>query len=379
MIPVISTQISVQDQEQKVGYKLTSLYSNLEALSELFYGSCQTTKDITDQIPLWVVFQKEELQSQGESPITIFDFLQKYYDWLYCDTEEGSGYKLGLKLLDVIDVEKTRDEFVQRLAYIYANGLEPSAFVENGGKIQTENVRNFIHNIRKNFYHKKTTIDGIRYFFRTLFNIPEEQVKIEYPKKYLLRLNGGRFNNSNFYFPGGTGSYEVLQSLSGSCLNFSRLQDSNFFQDYSYLLKVGIVSSYYQDTYKTLAHPAGLRVLYEKTLEDYQGPDSDYDFFEVCERTFLRNYTPYGISYDYTTPLGNINGTTYYGLPVCTGCDGYTGFSGPTHVFPNWNNANLSGFNFKSIKLQDFFSICYDANDITSPNLGLSCDNCNLA
>ena len=78
MIPTISTQISVEDQTQKVGYKLSSLYTNLEELSSLFYGSCQTTKDITAQIPLWVIQEKEQLEEQGQTAITIFDFLQNY-------------------------------------------------------------------------------------------------------------------------------------------------------------------------------------------------------------------------------------------------------------------------------------------------------------
>jgi hypothetical protein len=376
MIPVISTQIPVEQQTEKVGFKLTSLYSNLEVLNQLFFGDCNTVKDITDQIPLWIIHEKEQTEEQGQTAITIFDFLQKYYDWLYCDSEKGSGYQLGLSLLDLVDIDKTRDQFVQRLADIYANGIESSAYADNGGKIQTESARNFVHNIRKNFYQKKTTLDGIRYFFKTLFDVPEEQVKIEYPKKYLLRLNGGRFSNSNFYFPGGTGSYELLQTLSGSCLNFSRIQDGNFFQDYSYLLKTGIKSSYYKETYKTLAHPAGLRVIYEKSLEDYSGPQTDYDFTLICERTYLRNYAPYGISYEYTTSIGACGGTTYYGLDVCTGCTGYTGFTAPTHAFPNWNTTTILGYNFKNVVLRDFFDICYDGDEKVSPNIGLTCSTC---
>jgi len=376
MIPTISTQISVEDQTQKVGYKLSSLYTNLEELSSLFYGSCQTTKDITAQIPLWVIQEKEQLEEQGQTAITIFDFLQKYYDWLYCDTNEGSGYELGLSLLDLVDIEKTRETFVKRLADIYATGIEPTAYSDVGGKIQNDDVRRFVHNIRKNFYQKKTTIDGIRYFFQTLFAIPEDQVKIEYPKKHLLRLNGGRFNNSNFYFPGGTGSYDVLQSLSGSCLNFSRMQDGNFFQDYSYLLKVGIKSSYYKNTYKEMAHPAGLRVIYEKTLEDYSGPQTDYDFSLICERTYLKNYAPYGISFAYTTSIGSCGGTTYYGLDQCDGCNDFGIFNAATHAFPNWNTPTVTGYNFKNVVLRDFFDICYDGGDVVSPNIGLTCTGC---
>lgn len=381
MIPTISNQIPVEEQIQKVGFKLTSLYSNIEELQQLFFGECDSKKDITNQIPLWVIFEKDQLESQGLSSVSIFDFLQKYYDWLYCDTNDGAQYELGNKLLDLIDIDKTRNTFVERLASIYANGIQASAFVENGGKLENESVRNFVRNVRKNFHQKKTTIDGIRYFFRTLFDIPEDLVKIEYPKKYLLRLNGGRFYNENFTFPGETGSYEVLQSLSGSCLNFSRIQDSNFYQDYSYLLKVGIKSSYYKDTYKTLAHPAGLKVIFEKSLEDYVGPETDYDSSVVCERPFLKNYAAYIILDEYNSVIGVSGGITYYGLESCVGCttnagNSYGIFRSPTHAFPNWHNDYIAGFNFKDVQIKDMFSLCYDDEEIDSPNRGLTCSTC---
>jgi len=363
--------------ENTVESRLTSLF-DAESLIELFTDTCDTKKDITDQIPLWVVFEKDGLEDEGKSPITIFDLIQKYYDWLYCDTKDGSQYELGLKLLDLIDIDKTREIYVGRLAGIYANGLSQSDLVGYGGKIPVDNARNFIHGVRKNFHQKKTTIDGIRYFFKTLFNISEDDVKVQFPKKYLLRLNGGRFFNENFSFPGGTGSYDVLNTLSGSCLNFSRMQDGNFYQDYSYLLKVGMKSSYYKDAYKTLSHPAGLKVIYEKTLEDYTGPQTDYDVSEVCERTFLRNYAPYGISHEYTDILDTYQGNTYYGLNYCIGCCGtsFGIFTAPTFAFPNWTKTNITGFNFKEIPLSYFFDLCYDDTEISSPNAGLTCTTC---
>ena len=377
MIPFIPQSTDTNS----VTSKLSSLF-DAESLIGLFTDTCDTKKDITNQIPLWVVFEKEELEDAGKTPISIFDLIQKYYDWLYCDAEGGSEYQLGLKLLDLIDIDKTREAYVGRLAGIYADGLSSSSLVPYGGKIEVDNARNFIHSVRKNFHQKKTTIDGIRYFFKTLFAIPQEDVKVELPKKYLLRLNGGRFYNEIFSFPGGTGSYDVLQTLSGSCLNFSRMQDGNFYQDYSYLLKVGIKSSYYKDTYKTLAHPAGLKVIYEKTLEDYSGSQTDYDLSEVCERTFIRNYAPYGFSYDYTNDqIDFTQGKAIYGLKPCTGCDGasYGTLASPTFAFPNWANSNITGYNFKDIPLSYFFDLCYDNTEITSPNTGLTCTECNVS
>lgn len=378
MIPIISTQLTIEQQTSKVGYKLSTLFPSLSSLDDIFFGSCQMKKDITSQIPLWVIFEKESLESQGFSSTNIFDFLQKYYDWLYCDVENtGSGYQIGEKLLNLVDIEKTREEFVKRLASIYANGIQPDAYSDAGGQLQIENIRNFVKNIRKNFYQKKSTVDGIRYFFRTLYNIQEENVKIEYPKKYLLRLNGGKFYNENFVFLGSTGSYEETNYLSNSYLNYSKIQDGNFYQDYSYLLKVGIQSSYYKDTYKTLAHPAGLKVLFEKTLEDYDGPNDNYDSQFTCQQTFLKNYAAYKFINDYSSNILGVSGdVTYYGLSRCAGCTLYGQFNAPTYVFPNWNTESVIGTNFRNIEIGHMFRLCYDAVIVSNPNAGLTCTSC---
>jgi hypothetical protein len=373
MIPAISGQYTVEQQTTKVGYKLSTLFNTLQSLDDVFFGSCQTQKDITNQIPLWVVFEKEKLQSQGLQSTTIFDFLQKYYDWLYCDTTDGAGYQLGNKLLDLIDIDKTKNEFARRLSEIYATGL-----IENSNnQIELDNIKNFVKNIRKNFYQKKSTVDGIRYFFRTLYDVPEENIAIEYPKKFLLRLNGGKFYDENFVFSGATGNYDEINTLSGSYLNYSRIQDGNFYQDYSYLLKVGMLSEKYRDAYKVMAHPAGLKVIYEKTLEDYIGPSEDYSSEDTCQNTFLKNYAPYQFIYDYTNSVLGVSGdVSYYGLHRCTGCSGFGAYNAPTYVFPNWNTNEPIGNNFKDVIINHMFRLCYDPINIVNPNAGMTCGTC---
>ncbi len=58
--------------------------------------SCTTNFDISRLIPLWVVREKNALVAAGETnAISVFDFLQKYYDWLYCDGERTLTASLG--------------------------------------------------------------------------------------------------------------------------------------------------------------------------------------------------------------------------------------------------------------------------------------------
>ena len=371
----------LNSQQETVRSNLAELAAAIQDLNSLVFdtSTCGTNYDITNQIPLWVVYEKQERIQDGNDGLSIFDFIQKYYDWLYCDE---SGYELNVNFIDLIDIEKTRTAFLERLSQIYVDGFDLKGLQHNGGLITSENLVKFIKAIRRNFYHKKTTEDGIRYFFKTLFGLADEDVKIEVPKKNILRLNGGRFYDESFTFTGRTGSYDLLNSLSGSYLNGSRIQDGNWIQDWSYLLSVGLVASQYKSTYLDVAHPAGLKVVFEKTLADYQGPTYDETIPFVCELGRLSNYAPYGISFNYSgktagiyvnSAWNSIQGITFVGLTANTGCCGalYSGFTGPTHVFPNWTE-QTNIFNFKDLYIGTMLELCYPT-DLGSPNAGASC------
>jgi hypothetical protein len=372
---------TLNSQQDTVKSKLAELATAIDELNSLVFDntSCGTNYSISNQIPLWVVYEKQERIDAGNSGLSIFDFIQKYYDWLYCDV---SGYELNTNLIDLIDVEKTRTVFLERLSQIYADGFDLKGLEHNGGLITSENLIKFIKGIRRNFYHKKTTEDGIRYLFKTLFGLTDEDVKIEVPKKNILRLNGGKFYDESFKFPGRTGSYDLLGSLSGSYLNGSRIQDGNWIQDWSYLLSVGIVASQYKKTYIDIAHPAGIKIVFEKTLADYQGPTYDETIPFVCELPRLSNYAPYGISFNYSgvtagitynSGWSGISGITFIGLTYSTGCCGssYSGFTGPTYLFPNWTEQTTIT-NFKDLYIGTMLELCYPS-DLGSPNAGTSC------
>ena len=380
---MLSTSLNNENVPITVRSTLASLATVIDELQSLVFGvGCGTQFDITDQIPLWIVYEKTQRETDGYSGTNIFDFMQKYYDWLYCDSGTGAQYELSARLLDLIDIETTKSKFLERISNTYVHGFDMNSLEENGGVVLEENLRKFTKNIKTSFYNKKTTESGIIYFFNTLFGIDEENIKIEIPKKYILRLNGGRFKSDSFSFPGGTGSYETLNALSGSHLNGSRLQDSNWFQDWSYLLKVGIAYSNYKKSYTNIAHPAGLKVLFEKTLEDYQGATFDETNPFVCEYPMLKNYSPYGISFNYENSAVNLqiysswipapDGITLCGLSFNTSCSvGYTGFCGPTHLFPSWSS-QTDVFNFRGINISTMLELCYPA-DINSPNHEADC------
>ena len=125
---------SLNSQSNTIDSELAeSYFTLLSELGSLFFNkeTCPSNYDITKQIPLWVLFEKEEYQSNGYEAITVFDFIQKYYDWLYCDNADGANYELSKRFLDIIDVDKTRTKFLERLAGVYAVGFSTKALESN--------------------------------------------------------------------------------------------------------------------------------------------------------------------------------------------------------------------------------------------------------
>lgn len=341
--------------------------------------------DTLDVIPRWL---RERDSSEDANFI---DLLQKYYDWLYCKGNSGGQYYLnsddfyGLLNLDNIPIDA-----LKLYASSYADDFprEKIGNVEDNAGITAENFADFLSNIRFGFYQRKGTEDSYRYFFKKLYGITLANDAIDYPKKNILRLNGGKILN---WTGGGTGPYEEIGSLAGSYLNNAFIQDSYFYQDYSYTVNTGKVSDYDQ-ALLAMIHPAGLQAFFEQSIQDYVpvGPSGDYTegVKEGCEVTILGNYLPYQIN-----ATGDVQ--------PCVGCSGSAlntsyfetqrGISSPTYDIPTFNHpgwalsyatqtASAGGIDkydlaFSGVVIRDFTELCLPADGTTNPNDGISaCD-----
>ena len=108
--------------------------------------------NIEKYIPNWIIQEKE---TKGGDVLTIFDFIQKYYDWLYCSSDYcgGSGYILEDKLLEVIDVEKTKELYYKKIFFSYFGDFDENEQIKdiNGLVIDNQNVADFFKNIKNKF------------------------------------------------------------------------------------------------------------------------------------------------------------------------------------------------------------------------------------
>ena len=295
-------------------------------------------------------------------------FTQAYYDWLY----NFGGYRLFslplhfIAISELLDIDYTPDDFLKHFIYTYAPGF-PDWYIYDdetgpdeppnpgdlpGNKLPegidaAGGIRTFIKNIRQAFYQRKSTEDAYRYFFQSLYGANQD-TEFYYPKTDIFRLNGGRFEGKYIYgyitgFPGTeektdspAGQIDILPS---STLNGKwRFQDSDWFQEFSYVIKGHIpftdeetgLPIYFDALYEML-HPAGMKGFWEKTEEDYIPPDDFDGGFNYTESPKLENYFGYRMD-DSTTPGS------------CMGCSGSGHvYDGPSAMYYGINESNLGG------------------------------------
>lgn len=385
-IPLISEEASLAS--QVLENQLVSVFEAIEksivaaattaasttASSVNNYSCCGTYLDITTQIPYWVVIEKEE---KGGEALTVFDFIQKYYDWLYCEEVcGGSDYLLENKLLDIIDIEKTKQSYRKRLYYSYFPEYRDGEVLSIDSAVVTDDtIAKFVKGIKLKFYLKKGSLESLKYFFKSLFSL--EDVLVRYPKKVILRLNSGAFFNSNFNFKGSTydqtlETQNIDNEIVGSYLNHSIVQDGSLYTDYSYVVNAGSqgVNITYQDLFKRIIHPAGLNAFLELDINNYEPPGSTYvDASVFCENSpLLINYYPYQLYGEYVDEafiLRISSGVAYYGLTYTIGC---SLVNKPCHFFPTWANGLTSYTNFFDIPIREMFKLCRINTNI-NPNL----------
>jgi hypothetical protein len=305
---------------------------------------------VKNQVPFWL----------NDSGSTIIEFLQHYYNWL----TNGYGYT-GVNVMDLAnlpDVEETPDFLIPNYLKMYAPDMLGIYNIGATYQPTTDQIRNTIHNIKTELYQRKSNEDAFRTLMVSLFGISADTIKITYPKRKILRLNGGRLDwmpNDDYY--GITGEYSSERyTMIGSHLNQGVLPDSGMWQDFSYVLASEIDDSnpYYEAVVKETLHPAGLLGLYEK-IEKYSEGGYSPTPIPMSESPSIANYYPYNLQSTAT-------------LPRCTGCTGALSISGwqyPTFVYPSWDveiSQGPSG-NFGSILLFDFFTLTYTGGE-TWPN-----------
>ena len=142
-----------------------------------------------------------------------------------------------------MDVDETTAEYIDLMQ------KELAPIVPSNSKIDKRNLLKLI----VNFYLIRGTDDSIKTFFRIFFN---EQVEVTYPWDETFRLSEGNWNAS-------TQSYGNRQSQLSSTM---KLQDSDRYQKYSYVVKSSLNVNQWDYVFDRLVHPAGTKYFGETSF-----------------------------------------------------------------------------------------------------------------
>lgn len=335
---------------------IASFFAPTEDLST----TCKYPIDIRELFPYWL-----RLTAEGNS--VLISLTQSYYDWLSCNINDINDISF-FRLEDLIDTENIPESLVEHLAYTYLNSLSSETITQN--IVSPDKVLKIIDNVKTNLYSKKGAENGFKYVINEFFGIDPDTISVSYPKRYVLRLNGGRYDWMRDNLESGknytTNLDDFYPQLTGSILNYSVIQDNYLWQEHSYVINVaGLTKGSYESAVKPLLHPAGTQDFFDLRQDIFNNIE-DTTSFGGAELPLFQNYSMYKLGS--TASIGYTLG--------CSGAAAIGGVTAPIYVFPNWDAEIYAkyypGMSFGEINIGDFLELL-PAEGFTYPNNNLTC------
>jgi hypothetical protein len=327
-------------------------------------STCTYPIRVEDMFPFW-------LRQTTNGTAKLILMTKAYYDWLSCGMTENDVSFLGLE--DLIDIESIPDTLLQNQLFTYVNGFPVNRIKTADtpdGNIDPVKIRKLLDNVRVNVYTKKGTEESFKLVLETLFDIPANNISISYPKRYVLRLNGGRYDwmRDDYLLRGEYSSNPLAfnPQLSNSYLNHSVLQDGSLWQEFSYVLNIaGLTAADYENVVRPLLHPAGMKDFYDVNKNIFNNLyDNTYNV--TYEIPVIKNYAVYSLLDSQT-------------LPCESGCSLGVENPGYPFQFPSWEEdifaKYYAGMTFGQINIVDFLKLT-PASGFTFVNETSICSNC---
>lgn len=331
--------------------------------------SCSYPLRVEELFPYWL----RNATENGVTQSNLVLMTKSYYDWLACGMTANDASFLNLEAF--IDIKSIPENFIKNQLYTYINSFPQDGIQTDNnptGIVAPDAARNLYDNVKVNLYTKKGTEESFKFVLESLFGIAADKVSISYPKRYTLRLNGGRYDwmrdDTKLRGQYSTNPASYNPQLTGSFLNYSVLQDSDLWQEHSYVLNIsGLTAGVYQQVVRPLVHPAGTKDFYD-LRNDVFNNISDSTSNLIAELPVIGNYAFYNLF-------------SYQSLSGCCGCSGISGGTDPwpSHVFPNWD-VEIStkypvGITFGLINIIDFLKL-NPGTGFTFPNETITCSSC---
>jgi hypothetical protein len=208
----------------------------------------------------------ETLRGNAEK---LVQFLDEYYN--YCNSPNGPSLELNNVLLDK-DLDQVSLKYLDSIQNLIATNVPNSRVLD----------RVSLYKIIVKYYNSKGSEDNILTLFKILFN---ETASIRYPKELLFEP-----------------SSSPEKSLPS---HTSKIQDSYYWQKFSYVVSASLDSSLWTDAFNNFMHPAGLKMFYELAIQlfapnifdpqkrpNFKVVEDKTDWIKLLEMTYPGQHTP---------------------------------------------------------------------------------------
>jgi hypothetical protein len=169
-------------------------------------------------------------QELRENSVRLTQLLEDYYEFM------NKGFQPSYELNSILE-ERDIDTAEHYLSLIQK---EIAATIPRS--IQTDKVKLYKNLVR--YYNIRGSTESIETFFRILL---QDEVEIYYPKNNMLIPSTGKWDAPS----------ERYLTNDGFLSDKMKLQDSYFYQKFSYVIRTGNNVDKWRDVYNKLVHPSG--------------------------------------------------------------------------------------------------------------------------
>ena len=197
-----------------------------------------------------------------DTSANLISFMEEYYDYL--NRDGFASYELA-HIIDENDIDVTSEKYLDAIQGEIAKVVPNSSVID----------RNTLYKRIVHYYRIKGTPESVSAFFQLMF---ASAVDVYYPGDNLLKLSAGTYDeDSSLYTKNG-----------GFLSGVDKIQDSDFWQDFSYRIRSDVSLSKWGNAFRRLVHPAGMKFFALVTIssivqsqwdraETYEGTDTDPD------------------------------------------------------------------------------------------------------
>lgn len=170
------------------------------------------------------------------------EFIQTYFEWN--QTSADSPASIINRLNEFRDIDLVDDNYVKYLEKEYGISIP--------GNLPNVDKRKLYKQVN-DIYRARGTIPAFEALFNLLYG---DEIELYYPRVDLMKLSDGKWDPSD----------ERYLNKGGQLSNYNYIQDSHYYQDYSYVIKTRKPYEQWQGAVRKMVHPTGFALFGEVAI-----------------------------------------------------------------------------------------------------------------